>query len=241
MIFEWSLSSLHSSPVLATLFSTGGQRIDEILPLLSDPLRQVRLGAQRLLRYLAAEKGMAAVHARLQAAPDERLNAPVPAPLFDADYEFLERRLTGGTPSREEYLPPILYALGVDRSERAAALRETVEHADGPFQGFAAALRLGRCGAQDFVLGKGERLEDSVFRNTPFTETCARSAPPSRAQRGRTSGAADRGLAERASGRRGISRGDPADGAGLPPRVRHADLDLVGTCPGRPAATKRHA
>lgn len=96
-----------SSPALGPLFEVGDERIEELIAMLRDPDEEVRLGAQRMIRYLGNEKGMAALAQQWRASLPRVFTGAVPLPIGEIDYEIVDLD------------PRFLFALELDGSQRA--------------------------------------------------------------------------------------------------------------------------
>ena len=76
---------------LAKLFEMGDENIDELIESLKVLNTKVQLNAQKVIRYLANEKGMKAVFESYKTNNQYSFVYPVPIPLNDWDYEFLDK------------------------------------------------------------------------------------------------------------------------------------------------------
>lgn len=76
------------SKALGPLFRNGDTRIEDLVQLLSDPENEVRLGAQRIIRYLGNKRGMQTLTELWEAKKIREFTGAVPLPVWAIDYEF---------------------------------------------------------------------------------------------------------------------------------------------------------
>lgn len=73
---------------LAALFRTGDDRIKDLIEGLKDKDKNVRLGAQRAIRYLGNPTGVQALAEEWKKGPPRVFTGPVPQPVSELDFEI---------------------------------------------------------------------------------------------------------------------------------------------------------
>lgn len=111
----------NDSDKLAVLFNAGDQRIQDLIRALDDGDNDISLRAQIVIRYLGNREGMKHLVEWYSKRPTEySIAGPVPLPLTDWDYEFIERNLMPKPPETwREIGVRYIYALAIDGSERS--------------------------------------------------------------------------------------------------------------------------
>lgn len=145
---------------LAALLRVGDKRIPELVRLLDDQDPDIRLRAQVIIRYLGNESGMRALREWYDKQKDGYVIAgPIPLPLAEWDYNFIEVNLLTRPPQTWRDLGvQYIYALALDKSPRAnALLRELFKRADGLDE-------------SDFIGYAIKQLQTSAPANLPYQE-----------------------------------------------------------------------
>jgi len=109
---------------LAALFKVGDERIQDLIDALDDPVRDISLRAQIVIRYLGNAEGMKGLTEWYSKQPDKILIAgPVPLPLTEWDYSFINRNLID-KPARtwRELEIQYIYALAIDDTQQNKTL-----------------------------------------------------------------------------------------------------------------------
>jgi hypothetical protein len=115
------------SDKLAELFKVGDERIQDLIHALDDSAR-ISLRAQIVIRYLGNAEGMKRLVEWYGRQPNEYAVAgPVPLPLTEWDYKFINLNLIGKPPKTwgglgEQYI----YALAIDDRQQNKALLEAM-------------------------------------------------------------------------------------------------------------------
>jgi hypothetical protein len=106
---------------LAVLFNVGDQRIQDLIQALDDTDGDISLHAQIMIRYLGNAEGMKHLIEWYNKHPTEyKIAGPVPLPLTDWDYKFVDTNLMPRPPETwREIGVRYLYALAIDSSERS--------------------------------------------------------------------------------------------------------------------------
>ncbi len=105
---------------LAKLFHIGDERINDLIAALGDKDESISLHAQIAIRYLGNPQGMKAIQDRYYKGTENRTTGPIPLPLAQWDYDFInknylnESRLSWG-------FSRYIYALALDDSPKAAS------------------------------------------------------------------------------------------------------------------------
>jgi hypothetical protein len=106
----------------ATLFRTGDERIEDLIRALDDPDSNVKQNAQTIIRYLGNRVGMAALFRHYTESNSVEVVGPVPLPLTDWDYDFIESTYLNRPGNFGGLSTQYLYALSLDGSQRAQKL-----------------------------------------------------------------------------------------------------------------------
>lgn len=132
---------------LASLFRVGDYRIEDLIAALDDSDDSVSLRAQTVIRYLGNPKGMKALTEWYDKQSGEYVLAgPVPTPLSEWDYKFINMNFVGKPPATWRELGiHYLYALALDSSDQSKlTLHEMIKSAgevgDSMFVGRAIRL-----------------------------------------------------------------------------------------------------
>jgi hypothetical protein len=118
------------SRALANLFKVGDKRISDLITALDDKDKDVSLHAQLVIRYLGNEIGMKELRSRYKSGKENREAGPIPIPLSDSDYSFINNFYLGRG-SNTWHIREYMYALALDSSPEAtkifARLRDKYE------------------------------------------------------------------------------------------------------------------
>lgn len=113
--------------MLASAFRTGDDNIDDLIALLNDSDENVRLNAQVVIRYLGNKRGMEALAGRLKAGQTKGIAGPVPIPLSEWDFDWIEGHLLCSACHLAGWgVPEYGYALLLDDSPRAKQTLSTL-------------------------------------------------------------------------------------------------------------------
>lgn len=104
---------------LARLFQVGDRRIKDLIRALNDPNPEISLRAQIVIRYLGNEAGMKALSEWYGGRREYPVAGPVPVPLMDQDYRYIQTSLIGKPPQTWRDPAGYIYALVFDGSARA--------------------------------------------------------------------------------------------------------------------------
>lgn len=107
---------------LTVLFSTGDERIQDLVRALNDPSEVVRRNAQAVIRYLGNDAGMKALVESYAKSPAYTLAGPVPLPLRDWDYEYIRKYYLSPSKEWDSRASSYIYALVLDGSPKAVTL-----------------------------------------------------------------------------------------------------------------------
>lgn len=116
------------SDKLATLFKVGDERIRELIHALDDADSDIRLRAQIVIRYLGNVEGMKALTEWYGKQRNEHpIAGPVPLPLSDWDYKFINMNLIGKAPQTwRDRGVQYIYALAIDDSQQSKTVLDTL-------------------------------------------------------------------------------------------------------------------
>ena len=153
-----SMESVKNDPEeLAALFKTGDRHIEDLIQALDDPDRDISIRAQTVIRYLGNERGMRKLIEWYDKRPTEvPIAGPVPLPLSEWDYEFINIFLLPKSPDMwREIGVRYIYALAIDDSDRSQRVLEAVVK-----NGSAASLDgfVGRAISQVPMAKRGELI-----------------------------------------------------------------------------------
>jgi len=139
------LNSIKSDrEVLATLFKTGDERISDLIEALNDHDREISVRAQIVIRYLGNETGMKALESWYKNQAQIVIAGPVPLPLRERDYEFINVEYID-KPGLAWIADSYIYALALDGSAKAKNLLNEMMKRAGPIDNSTAGGRaLGR-------------------------------------------------------------------------------------------------
>ncbi|HLA12651.1 MAG TPA: hypothetical protein VJ023_18845 [Pyrinomonadaceae bacterium] len=116
---------------LVRLFRQGDDRIADLIRALDDSDRVVSRNAQVIIRYLGNEMGMRAVIQGYGKGETYVIAGPVPLPLREWDYKYINDYYSGQPKNWDNRLASYVYALGFDASPEAkAALDRLVKSVD---------------------------------------------------------------------------------------------------------------
>lgn len=114
-----------STKELAILFHQGDDKIGDVIKMLRDPDRDVRLGAQIVIRYLGNDDGMSA-WTKGGGFDKEEMTGPIPIPLRPEDYDLIRFLYMRDNMKTEPLMEAYLFALALDGSSRATQLLSDV-------------------------------------------------------------------------------------------------------------------
>lgn len=106
----------------ATLFRIGDERVQDLIRALDDPDPEVRSNAQLIIRYLGNPTGMDALIERYTKSGSVNVVGPVPLPLTEWDYDFINSTYLNKPGNFGELGIQYLYALSLDGSPKAKEL-----------------------------------------------------------------------------------------------------------------------
>jgi hypothetical protein len=145
---------------LAKVFRIGDERINDLIAALNDKDESISLHAQIAIRYLGNQQGMKALQDRYYKGTENRSTGPIPLPLAQWDYDFINRnylnesRLSWG-------IPRYIYALALDASPKSAStLDRMLEKYGQPPRFSLERIRMTFASSQD--------LAQEVFKNAFF-------------------------------------------------------------------------
>jgi hypothetical protein len=118
----------NDSDRLAALFKVADQRIDDLIQALDDQNREISRSAQIVIRYSGNAKGMKALTDWYGMQPNEYpVVGPIPLPLSDWDYKFINTNVIGKPPEMWGDLGVrYIYALAVDGSQQSSSILDAI-------------------------------------------------------------------------------------------------------------------
>jgi len=118
----------NDSDRLAVLFKIGDRRIGDLIRALDDPDSDISLRAQIVIRYLGSAKGMRELIEWYDKRPNGHpIAGPVPLPLRDWDYKFINTNLIGKPPETwREIGVRYIYALAIDDSHQSKSKLDAI-------------------------------------------------------------------------------------------------------------------
>lgn len=116
-------SVIDNEDKLAKLFAVGDKRIADLIRALDDSDSEISLRAQIVIRYLGNEQGMNALRDSYKKSGKIRLAGPIPLPLNEWDYNFLDGYALRRPPNEwSDLAVSYIFALALDGSPRAKAV-----------------------------------------------------------------------------------------------------------------------
>ncbi|MCU1266967.1 MAG: hypothetical protein JWM21_3285 [Acidobacteria bacterium] len=164
------------SDKLAVLFKSEDGHIRDLIHALDDPDGDIRLRAQIVIRYLGSVEGMRALFDWYNKQHNElKIAGPVPLPLSEWDYKFINMNLIG-KPLRTwgDLGVQYVYALAVDDSKKSKTVLKTMIKNDrgveeNSFVGYA--IKRVQMGQPMRLLPKEKDLAKLVLDNAFFIPT----------------------------------------------------------------------
>lgn len=160
---------------LALLFRVGDERIQDLIRALNDNSEIVRRNAQTIIRYLGNEVGMKALIESYAKSPAYTLAGPVPLPLRDWDYEYIEKYYLSSSKGWDSRASSYIYALALDGSPEAETLlQELRTKAEAGTITYHYALARVKAFPRKQIFSKETYLEKIVADNAFFVSTDSR-------------------------------------------------------------------
>jgi hypothetical protein len=164
------------SDKLAALFKVGDERIRDLIHALDDPDSDIRVRAQIIIRYLGNAEGMKALTEWYSKQQNEHpIAGPVPLPLSDWDYKFINMNLIGKAPQTwGDRGVQYIYALEVDDCQQSKTVLDAMINSasgvdENTFVGYA--IKRVRMGQPTKVLPAEKDLAKLVLDNAFFLST----------------------------------------------------------------------
>jgi hypothetical protein len=146
---------------LAKLFQIGDERIEDLITALGDKDEAISLHAQLVIRYLGNQQGMNALHESYRRGKEGRMTGPVPLPLTQWDFDFINKNNFGGASSFG--ISMYIDALTLDGSAEAAVTLDRLAERYGNLPEFSFnEIRI--------APGSEQELAQAVLQNAPFNK-----------------------------------------------------------------------